>query len=165
MDHPARAVLLPEFRVFRVVVGFRLFLGVHVVEVAEELVETMVGRQMPVAITQVILAKLAGGIALLFHHITDRRCPVRNAMLGARHSDRQQAGAEGVLAQREGRAAGGAGLLAIGVGEQCAFPCDAVDVGGLVAHHPLVVGADIEHADIVTKDHQDVRFVGGAYTQ
>ena len=58
-------------------------------------------------------------------------------------------------------AAGGAALLAVPVGEQRAFLGDAVDVGRFVAHHALIVGADVEAADVVTPDDQDVGLVGG----
>jgi hypothetical protein len=51
------------------------------------------------------------------------------------------------------------------VGEECAFPGDAVDVRRPVAHHPQVVGADVELADVVSPDDEDVRLarrsVGG----
>ncbi|MNE43646.1 hypothetical protein D3C80_1378330 [compost metagenome] len=80
-------------------------------------------------------------------------------MFRAGHADGQQAGTERMLTKGESRATGGAGLLAVGVGEQSPFPGDAVDVRRLVAHHALVVGADVEDADVVAEDHQDVRFV------
>ena len=38
---------------------------------------------------------------------------------------------------------------------------DAVDVGRLVAHHAVVVGADVELADVVAPDDEDVRLGGG----
>ncbi|MCY1369415.1 hypothetical protein D9M69_564550 [compost metagenome] len=120
---------------------------------------------MLVAVAEVVLAELAGGVALLLHRVAEGRRPVGDAVLGAGHADGQQAGAERMLAEGEGGTAGGAGLLAVGVGEQRAFPGDAVDVGRLVAHHALVVGAEIEVADIVAKDHQDVRFVRRLHTQ
>ena len=48
-----------------------------------------------------------------------------------------------MLAEDERRAAGGAALLRVGVGEERAFLRDAVDVRRLVAHHAEVVGADV----------------------
>jgi hypothetical protein len=59
----------------------------------------------------------------------------------------------------EGRAASGAALLAVPVGEQGAFLRDTVDVRRLVAHHALVVGADVEAADVVAPDDEDVGFL------
>ena len=41
----------------------RVFHRVEVVEVAEELVEAVHGRQELVAVAQVVLAELAGGVA------------------------------------------------------------------------------------------------------
>ena len=46
MDHAARAEFLAELRVLEIVLVLRLFFGVQMVKVAEELVETVIGRQM-----------------------------------------------------------------------------------------------------------------------
>ena len=46
-----------------VVWQLRLLFGVQVVEVAEELVEPVVGRQELVLVAEVVLAELAGGVA------------------------------------------------------------------------------------------------------
>jgi hypothetical protein len=46
------------------------------------------------------------------------------------------------------------------VGEQRALLGDAVDVGGLVAHHAAIVGPDIEPADITAPDDQNVGLFG-----
>ena len=54
---------------------------------------------------------------------------------------------------------GGAALLAVPVGEQRTLGGDAVDVGRLVAHHAVVVGADVELADVVAPDDDDVRLL------
>ncbi|MND76385.1 hypothetical protein D3C80_680320 [compost metagenome] len=165
MDHPTWAVLFAKLWIFRVVVGFRFLFGVHVVQVAEEFIEAVVGRQVLVAVAQVVLAELAGGVALLLHHIAQGRRPVRDAVLRAGHANGQQAGAKRMLAENEGSTPGGAGLLAVGMSEQCAFFADAVDVGGFVAHHALVVGTEVKDANVVAEDHQDVRFVGGLSTE
>ncbi len=45
LEHAARAELLQVRRVLRIVRQFRLFLGVEVIEVAEEFVEAVDGRQ------------------------------------------------------------------------------------------------------------------------
>ena len=42
-----------------------------------------------------------------------------------------------------------------------AFPCDAVNIGRLIAHHPVVVAARIEPADVITPDDEDIGFVLG----
>src|SRR6185503_1691514 len=53
-------------------------------------------------------------------------------------------------------ATGGAALLAVPVGEVASLFGDAIDVGRAVAHNSLVVGADVEPADVVAPDDQDV---------
>ena len=106
------------------------------------------------------LAELAARIALILEQAGDRRCPVRNAMIRARHADGQQTGAKGVLAEDERRASGGTTLLGVGVSEHRAFFGNPVDVGGFVAHDAVVVGADVVHADVVTPDHQNVGLIG-----
>jgi hypothetical protein len=65
-----------ELRILGVVVGLRLFLGVQVVEVAEELVEAVVGGQVLVLVAQVVLAELAGGVAVRLEEVGDGRRPV-----------------------------------------------------------------------------------------
>jgi hypothetical protein len=109
-----------ELGVLRVVVGLRLFLGVEVVEVAEELVEAVDGGQVLVAVAQVVLAELAAHVALFLEQVGNGRRPVGDAVIRTRHADGEQAGAERVLAEDEGRPAGRAALLGVGVGEQCA---------------------------------------------
>ncbi|MOA19202.1 hypothetical protein D3C78_1395660 [compost metagenome] len=129
------------------------------VEIAEELVETVLGRQVLVAVAHMVLAELPGRIALLLHHIANGGRPIRDAMLGAGHANGQQPGAKRMLAEEKSRASGGTGLLAVGMGEQHALFGDAIDVRRLVTHHALVVGTEVEVADVVAEDHQDVRFV------
>ena len=63
------------------------------------------------------------------------------------------------LAGDERGAPGGAGLLAVVVGEDRAFVGDAVDVGRAIAHHAAVVGADVPVADVVAHDDEDVRLL------
>ena len=63
----ARAELGAIGRVLGIVRQLRLFLGVEVVEVAEELIEAVHGRQRFVAVADVVLAELAGGIAEVLH--------------------------------------------------------------------------------------------------
>ncbi len=134
VDDAARAELLSKLRVLRVVVGLRLLLGVQVIEIAEELVEAVLGRQVLVAVAEMVLAELAAGVALVLEQVGDGRRPVRHAVIRAWHADGQQSGAERMLAEDERRAAGGAALLRVEVGEHRAFLGDAVDVGRLVAH-------------------------------
>ena len=112
MEHAAGSELLLEFRVLRIVGQFRLFLGVQVIEVAEEFVEPVHGRQEFVPVAQMVLAELAGGVAERLEQFGDGRVFFLQADSGAGHADLGQAGADRVLAGDEAGAAGGAALLA-----------------------------------------------------
>ena len=127
------------------------------VEIAEELVEAMDGGQKLIAIAQMVLAELAGGVAMRFEQLGKRRVLVGQSFLGTGKADLEQAGAEATLPGDECGASGGAGLLGIEVGEYRALLGDAVDVRRAVAHHAAVVGADVPVADVVAEDDEDVR--------
>ena len=114
-----------------------------------------------VAIADVVLAELAGGVAEVLEQAADRRIELAHAHRRAGEADLGQAGADAVLAGEERRAAGGAGLLAVVVQEAEAFLGDAVDVGRLVAHQAVAVGADVGDADVVAEDDEDVRLFLG----
>src|SRR5262249_13986263 len=58
---------------------------------------------------------------------------------------------------------GSAALLSVPVGEECAFFGDAVDVGGAISHGAVVVCADVEPADVVAPDNEDIGFCGGCH--
>ena len=146
----------------RVVGVLRLLLGVEVVEVAEELLEAVVGRQHLVAVAEVVLAELAGDVAERAQQPGDGRVLDLHALGRAGQADLGQPGADRRLAGDEGGAPGGAALLAVPVGEERALLGDPVDVGRAVAHHAVVVGADVELADVVAPDHQDVGLRGAA---
>src|SRR5262249_35598829 len=51
---------------------------------------------------------------------------------------------------------GGATGLAVGVGEQYTLAGNAIEVGCTPPHHATVVGTNVEPADIVGHDRQDV---------
>ena len=63
-ENAARTELLEEFRILRVVGVLGFLLGIEVVKAADELIEAVHRRQMFVEIALVVLAELAGGIAL-----------------------------------------------------------------------------------------------------
>jgi hypothetical protein len=54
---------------------------------------------MLVLISKMILAELAGGVAERFEQTGDRRHSVRDPMRRARHADRDQSRADGMLAE------------------------------------------------------------------
>ena len=154
--HAARAEARLELRVLRIVGVLRLFFGVEVVEIAEELVEAVHGRQKLVAVAEMVLAELSGHVALRLEQFGERRILVRQTLLRRGEADLEQAGADRALAGDEGGAPGGAGLLRVIVGEEPAFVGDAVDVGRAIAHHAAIVGADVPVADVVAHDDEDV---------
>ena len=159
VDHAAGLVLLDQRGILEVVLVLELFLGVEVVERAEELVEPVRGRQRLVRVAQVVLAELRGHVALVLEQFGDRHVTGLQAFLRAGQTDLQHARAEARLAGDETRAAGRAALLAVPVGEHGAFLADAVDIGGPVAHLAEVVSADVPVADVVAPQNQDVRFL------
>ena len=134
---PRGPKLLLERRVLGIVGQFRLFFRVQVIEVAEELVESVHRRQEFIPIAEMVFAELAGGVAERLEQFGDGRVFRLKSERGAGHADFGQAGAERVLAGDEGGASGGAALLAVVVGEGDAFVGDAVDVRRLVAHHAV----------------------------
>jgi len=156
-DDAARSVLPPERRILRIEIALRLLLRIQVIEVAEELVEAVIGRKVLVLIAEMVLAELARRVASGLQNIGDGRHPLGDAVRIARHADGQEARAERLLSKDEGGAAGRAALLAIGIGEDRPLRGDAVDVGRAVTYHAHRVGADLRDADIVAEDDEDVR--------
>src|SRR5436190_706103 len=136
----------------------RLLLGVEVVEVAEELVEAVDGRQIFVAVAEVVLAELAGGIAERLERFGDGNVSRLKAHGCARNSDLGHPGAVNRLTCDEGRAARRATVLGVVVREHHAFAGDAVDVRRLVAHQAECVGADVGLADVVAPNNEDIGF-------
>ena len=97
MDHPTGAEALPKSRILWVVRIFRLFLSVEVIEVAEELIKPVLGGQKFIAIPEMVLAELPGGIALLLQQ--GCKCDVLrpDTEVSAGHPHLGQAGANGRL--------------------------------------------------------------------
>ncbi|MNQ82522.1 hypothetical protein D3C85_975740 [compost metagenome] len=93
VDHAARRVGLDERGVVLGPVrtlGF--FFGVEVIQVAEEFVESVVGRQVFIFVAQVVLAKLTGGVALGLEGLGDGDVAFLQADRGTRHPDFRQPG-------------------------------------------------------------------------
>jgi hypothetical protein len=66
-----------------------------VVQIAEVFVESVVGRQHVVAITQVVLAELAGFVSQRLECVGDGRCLHGKAQQKSRLPDGRQSGADG----------------------------------------------------------------------
>jgi hypothetical protein len=90
VDHPSRAKRLVEgaavgqYHVARVVLVLGLFLGIEMVEVAEELIEPVIGGQELVLVAQVVLAELPGGVTQVLQNHRDRRILDPKTQIGAR---------------------------------------------------------------------------------
>ena len=162
MHDATRAEVFEEPRVLRVVVHFRLFFGIEMVEIAEELVEAVIGRQHAVQVAEVVLAELPGGIALLLQQRRDGHQLFVHADRRRGNPDLRQPRPIDALPGDERRASRRAGLLAVTVGEQHPFARDAVDVRRLVAHQPVRIAAQVGLTDVVTPDDEDVWFLRSA---
>ena len=143
--------------VLRIVGVERVFHRVEVIEVAPELVEAVHRRQVFVAVAEVVLAELAGRIAHRLERGGNGRRLGRHADGGARLADGRQAGADRQLTGDEVRAAGRATRLGVVVGEAHALGGEPVEVRRAPGHNASVVGADVEPADVVAHDEDDVR--------
>ena len=100
-QHAARPELGLERRIFWVIRVFRVFLGIEVIEVAEELIEAMHGRQVFIAVAEMVLAELAGGIAERLERLGDSDIARLQANGGARNADLGEAGADNRLPSDE----------------------------------------------------------------
>ena len=103
-----------------------------------------------------VLAELPGGVALRLERGGERAGLRRHADIGAGLADGRQAGAERNLAGDEVGAARRATGFGVVVGEPHAFGGQLVEVRRLAGHDALVIGADVEPADIVAHDDEDV---------
>ncbi|MBA7716243.1 hypothetical protein ES703_125311 [subsurface metagenome] len=98
----AWTVSFPELWILGVVWLLGLLLRVQVIKAAIELVETVHGGQVLVAVTQVVLAEMGCGITLLLEQCCYGRVLWADTLLGARHADLAQSRAERGLARDEG---------------------------------------------------------------
>src|SRR5262245_49927127 len=103
-----------------------------------------------------VLAELPGRVAKRLERRGKRTGLIRNTDISAGLADRRQARAERNLAGNEIGAAGRAACLRVIVGEDHPVGGELVEVWGLARHDSTVVGADIEPADIVAHDDEDI---------
>ena len=99
-DTTGAKVLLKVRKVFRVgiIPLLRFFLGIEVIQVAEELIEAVHRRQMLILVAEVVLAELAGAVAEGLEQAGDGRILRPIAERGTRHAHLAEAGAKHVLA-------------------------------------------------------------------
>ena len=159
VDHPTRPEAFTKLEILGVVGILRLFFGVQVVEVAKELIESVVRRQELILVAQVVLPELAGGIAQVLHELRDAGVLLAEADIGAGQAHLSQTGADRRLSRDERGPAGSTALLTIPAGEHCAFLGDPVDVRRPVSHVSPVVNARIEPTDIIAHDDENVGFL------
>src|SRR5262249_26472354 len=103
--------------------------------------------------------ELAADVAVRLEQFGDGRILRLDSQRRPWQADLGQAGADRRLTHDERRAPGRAALLAVPVGEACAFPGDAVDVRRLVPHEAAVVAAGFKPADVIAPDDEDVRLL------
>ncbi len=156
MNHVARADDIQQ--ILRIVGMRRIFHRIEVIEIAEEFVEAVHGRQEFVPVAEMVLAELAGGVAHRLEHGRDGHRLGGNADRRAGLTDRGHAGADRQFAGDEVRAARRAARLGVIVGEQHAFFGDLVEVRRSPGHHAAMIGADVPHADVIAHDDDDVWF-------
>ncbi len=138
--------------------------GVEVIQVAPELLEAVCRWQRRRFIAKVVLAELAGVVAEIQQEFCQRGRARQQRTGGTRKLRHDHARPQRMHAGEEGGAAGRAALLGIIGHKPRAFFPEAVDVGRLPNHEPLMVSADVHDADVVAHDEQDVGFaVSGFY--
>src|SRR5215469_1508079 len=157
MQHPSRPELLLERWIFGIVWILRLLFGVKVVKVAKELVEAVNRRQELILVAEVVLAELAGDIALVLEQLGDGWVLCAQPLVRPWQSDLGQSSANRRLTCDECSSPRRAALLPIPVGKEHSFLCETVDVGRFITHDPMVIGAHIPPTDVVAPDNQYVR--------
>ena len=166
VQHAAGSEALAEVGELRIVFSgviaqFRFFFGVEVVEVAEELVEAVHRRQMLVAIAEMVLAELAGAVALGLEQLGDGGIFSLEALFSTRQAHLGETGAIHALAGDEGGTASRAALLGVVMDELGAFLGHPVDVRGLIPHQAVAIAAEIALADVIAPENQNVGFAVG----
>src|SRR5277367_2108804 len=121
----------------------RILHGVEVIEVTVELVEAVDGGEVLVAVAQMVLAELAGGVAHGFQRGGDGYRLRGNADFRASLADGGHAGANGKLAGDEVSASCGAARFGVIVGEQHAFSGHLVEIRSAASHHAAAVSANV----------------------
>ena len=121
----------------------------------------MLGRQVLVAVAEVVFAKLAGAIAQWLEQFRNCGIFIAVAQLRPRQPHLGKAGSVDTLARNKGGAAGGATLLGVIMDELRPLLGDPVDVGGFVAHQAIAVAAEVALADVIAPENQHVGLAVG----
>jgi hypothetical protein len=148
-------------QILRIVGVERIFHRVQVIEVPEELIETVHGGQKLVTVTEVVFSKLPSRVTHLFQYGRDSRRLGGQADRGSRLADGCQPRPNGQFTGDEVSPAGGATRLGVIVGKDGPFTCEFVDVGSPAGHHTAVVRTDVPHADVIPHDEENIRLLTG----
>src|SRR5262245_20269859 len=105
-QHAARTEHLPELWIARIGARLRLLRGIEVIEVAEKLVEALHRREVLVAVIEMVLAELAGGVAERLEQFRTRCVPRLQTDGRGGNADLRQAGAQRALTGDEHRSLG-----------------------------------------------------------
>src|SRR4051812_47417373 len=137
----------------------RVFHCIEVIEIPEELIEPMHGRQKLIEIAQVIFTELTGCISLRFERCSNGASLRWYTHLGTGLADGGHTSADRKFAHDEVRSPCGATRLSVVIGEQHPFLGEFVEVWCAPCHHATMVSAYVPHPDIITHDEQDVGFL------
>ncbi len=129
------------------------------IQIAEEFVEAVDRRQILVQVAEVVLAELAGGVALCFERGGERAGFFRDADIGTGLADGGEARTEWNFAGDEVRATCRATGFGVIVGEHHSFGGQLVEVWRFAGHDALVIGADVKPTHVVAHDDDNVGFL------
>jgi hypothetical protein len=87
--------LLPELWVFGTIRILRFFFRIQVIEISEELVETVRGRKKLIPIAEMVLAELAAYVTERLQDVRDGRVFRLQAKISAGEPDLGKAGSDG----------------------------------------------------------------------
>ena len=133
-----------------------VFHCIEVIQITPELVEAVDGGQKFVAITEVIFAELAGGVAHRFQHCRDSGCLRRHPDSGTGLSDCREASPDWQFTSDEVRTPGGTARFRVIVGEAHALAGHPVQIGRSAGHDALIVDTNIRPTDVIAHDDNDV---------
>src|SRR5215471_3537618 len=133
-----------------------VFHRIEVIQIPPILVEAVDGRQKFIAITQVIFAELAGGVAHRSQHCCDGRRLRRHPSGGTGLSDCRKTSPNWQFTSNEVRASGGTTRFRVIVGKAHALAGHPVEIGRSASHDALIVDANIRPTDVIAHDDNDV---------
>ncbi len=127
------------------------------IEVTEEFIEAVHGRQKLVFITKVVFAKLAGSITYGFQRGGDCHGLWGDSDGSAGLTYRGHASPDRQFAGNKVGAPRCAARLGVIISEYHALSGHLVEVRRAPGHHAAMIGADVPHTNVVAHDDNDVR--------